>query len=308
MKNFLGLRLVVLPVLLLGNLTFGLAEEDAAGAITTEAAAAGGGSSEDLAKASQNPVGDLISVPFENNFYFGIGPSDSTLYAMIAKPVVPVNLGEWNLINRFVIPLLYTDGQDTEDINRLIEDRLGSVQVPFTSGGQPDLGSAWGIGDITWQGFFTPADPGEVIVGLGPAVTFPTHTEDRFGTDKWSAGPALVVLSMPGNWVFGGLVQHSWSFAGPDDAGDVNKTTLQYFVNYNFGDGWYLTSSPVFTANWEADSGQRWTVPIGGGIGKLHKFGNQPVDFKFQSFYNLESPDMAADWSVQFTVKLLFPK
>ena len=113
---------------------------------------------------------------------------------------------------------------------------------------------------------------------------------------------------MPGNWVVGGLVQQSWSFAGPSDEGDVNKTSLQYFLNYNFGDGWYLTSSPTFTANWEADSGQRWTAPLGGGLGKLHKFGNQPVDFKFQSFYNVEAPDGAADWSVQFTVKFLFPK
>lgn len=37
---------------------------------------------EDLAKQSQNPLGANISSPFENNLYFGIGPSDSTAYAL----------------------------------------------------------------------------------------------------------------------------------------------------------------------------------------------------------------------------------
>ena len=33
--------------------------------------------SSDLAKASQNPVGDLVSLPFQNNTSFGIGPNDA---------------------------------------------------------------------------------------------------------------------------------------------------------------------------------------------------------------------------------------
>ncbi|MEM7146397.1 MAG: neuromedin U [Verrucomicrobiota bacterium] len=263
---------------------------------------------EDLAKASQNPVSSLISVPLENNFFFGIGPSDSMAYAMIAKPVIPMQLGDINLVNRFIFPVLYTEGQDTEDVANVLGVTEEAVQIGFTSGGGPDFGSKWGVGDLTYQGFFTAAEPKDVIVGIGPALTFPTHSDDRFGSDKWSAGPAVVVLTMPGNWVVGCLLQHSWSYAGPDDAADVNKSTFQYFLNYNFEDGWYASMSPVITKNWEGTNGNRWTVPVGGGIGKLHKFGDQPVDFKLLGYYNVAHPEFGADWQLQFTVKFLFPQ
>ncbi|MBW1819884.1 MAG: hypothetical protein JRJ60_22320 [Deltaproteobacteria bacterium] len=44
---------------------------------------------QDMAKQSQNPLGTIISMPFENNFYFGIGPSDATAYVLDMKPVYP---------------------------------------------------------------------------------------------------------------------------------------------------------------------------------------------------------------------------
>jgi hypothetical protein len=112
---------------------------------------------------------------------------------------------------------------------------------------------------------------------------------------------------MPGNWVLGVLAQNMWSFAGPDGAKNVNKLTFQYFVNYNLSDGWYLTSTPVMTADCTKSS-DRWTVPVGGGVGRLVKLGKQPVDFKVQAFANLVKPDLGPDWSVMGSVKLLFPK
>jgi hypothetical protein len=279
-----------------------LALADQSAAVETS----GEGSETELAKASQNPLGSLISVPFESNFYFGIGPSDATAYILSLKPVYPMNFGELNLINRFIIPVMYGEGQAEADLAALVSEN--SIQTGFSSGLSVATGSEFGLGDITWQGFVTPASPGDWILGLGPAMTFPTHTAARFGTDKWSAGPAFVALTMPGPWVIGGLVQQSWSYAGPDDASTVNKATFQYFLNYNFGDGWYLSSSPVMTANWGADSGERWTIPLGGGIGKMHNFGNLPVDFKLAGYYNVEKPEFSPDWQLQFTVKFLFPK
>ena len=89
---------------------------------------------------------------------------------------------------------------------------------------------------------------------------------------------------------------------------DENKFLFQYFINHNFGGGWYASSTPIITANWEAGSGQKWTVPVGGGFGKLHRFSKLPVDMKIQSFYNVVKPDFVPDWSLQFTVKFLFPK
>jgi len=256
---------------------------------------------EDLAKQSQNPLGTIISAPFENNFNFGIGPADATAYVLNMKPVYPTKLGRWNLINRFILPVIYTEGQDI-NIKSPLEVELGYSILNLAQG------SAFGLGDITYQGFFSPASLGKWIWGVGPAVVLPTATKDRYASDKWSAGPAAVALTTPGKWVVGVLAQNVWSFAGDSDASNVNKFLFQYFVNYNLDDGWYLTSTPTITANWEASSGNQWTVPFGGGLGRLMKWGKLPVDLKLAAYWNAEKPEFGSDWNLQFTMKFLFPK
>jgi hypothetical protein len=238
----------------------------------------------ELAQKSQNPVGDLISVPFENSTDFGVGQEDAIVNTLNLKPVYPTRLGSVILINRGILPIIYQEEP------------------------APGEGSEFGLGDLTYQVFFTPAAPKKVILGLGPAFIVPTHTADRLGTDKWSIGPAFVILAKPRPWLFGALVQHFWSVAGPGDEPSVNIFSFQYFINYNFESGWYLTSNPTMTANWQADSGDRWTIPVGGGIGKLVRLGNQPVDFKAQAFWNADKPAGGADWRLQLQCKLLFPK
>jgi len=257
---------------------------------------------EELAKQSQNPLGTVISAPFENNFYFGIGPSDATAYALNMKPVYPVNLGDWNLINRFIVPAIYTEGQNF-DVPPGSGFSLGYGEIADLASG-----SELGLGDTTYQAFFSPAKPGKWILGAGPVLVLPTATKDRYASDKWSAGIAGVALTMPGKWVIGSLLQNVWSFAGDDDAPKINKLLAQYFINYNMKNGWYLSTTPVMTANWEADSNSRWTIPIGGGVGRLVKHGKQPVDYKLAAYKNVEKPEFGADWSLQFTVKWLFPK
>ena len=109
-------------------------------------------------------------------------------------------------------------------------------------------------------------------------------------------------------WVVGVLAQNTWSFARHGDAPDQNSFLFQPIINYNLDGGWYLSSVPVITANWEGHSGDKWAVPLGGGIGRLMRVGKQPVDFKLASYYCVERPDGGPRWSHQFTVKLLFPK
>jgi len=254
---------------------------------------------DDLAKQSQNPIGNMISLPMQNNTYFGVGPSEEWANSFQLQPVYPVNFGKVNLINRAIIPVNYLAGQEIELPER-VQVATGFVKFATDSVG--------GLGNITWQGFLSPAKPGKVIWGAGPVLQIPTNTDDRLGTDKWSAGIGGVALTMPGKWVLGALAYNLWDFAGPSDEEDVNSLLFQYFVNYNLENGWYLTSTPVITADWEADSDERWTVPFGLGIGRLVKFGKQPVDFKVQPFWYAKKPDNGPEWSLQLQVKLLFPK
>lgn len=242
-------------------------------------------SEEDLAKETQNPVSDLISVPFESNFNFGVGPNDDLQYILNVQPVLPFRLSEdWNLITRTIIPLID-------------QPELG-----------PGVGDVFGLGDIQLSQFLSPAKSGALIWGIGPIVQFPTATDDALGSDKWSAGPTAAALTIRGPWVAGALVNHLWSFAGDDDRADVNQTLIQPIVNYNLPGGWFLTSVPYITANWETDGDDRWTVPIGIGVGKVHRFGTQPVSLQLTPYYNVVRPDDAAEWTLQFRINLLFPK
>lgn len=248
---------------------------------------------DDLAKKSQNPVGNIISLPFEYWHYDGMA-NDSKADALMIKPVYPLGFEKVTLINRFIVPVLSVDA-NVGGVD------LGNIPTP-----NADLDES-GLGNIQYQGFITPAAPGKVIWGVGPVFEFPTNSSG-LGSDKWSAGAAALALTMPGNWVVGALVQNMWSYAGPGDEPDVNKFTFQYFINYNLSNGWYLTSTPILTADWEKSSSNQWTVPFGGGIGKLARFGKQPVDFKLQAFGNVEKPEGGPDWSMMFAVKFLFPK
>lgn len=253
----------------------------------------------DLAKASQNPIGNMISLPMQNNTYFNVGPDKKSANSFQLQPVYPINFGNFNLINRMIIPVNHLESQK---VTVPVQGHLKDDHVTF------DSDSATGLGNITWQGFISPAKPGKVIWGVGPVLQMPTNTDDQLGGDKWSGGPGFVALTMPGKWVIGALGYNIWDFAGEGSAESVNSLLFQYFVNYNLEKGWYLTTTPVITADWTADSDERWTVPFGLGVGRMVKFGKQPVDFKVQPFWYAEKPDNGPDWSVQFQVKFLFPK
>ena len=256
------------------------------------AGGASGTSTSDLAKAAQNPVADMISLPFQNNTYFGIGPDgDDVANVLNIQPVYPINLSEqWNVITRTIVPIVYVP-----DL------------TPGLPGQSPGGSSEFGLGDIQFTAFLSPAKPKELIWGLGPVFRFPTATDELLGARKWSAGPSAVALRSHGHWTYGALAQNLWSFAGSGDQ-SVNQLLIQPFVNYNMADGWYLTSAPIITANWEVSSDDRWTVPIGGGIGKIFHLGHQPMNAQLQAFYNVETPDAGPEWTLRFQIQLLFPR
>ncbi len=238
-----------------------------------------------LAQLTQNPVADLISVPFQNNTNFGLGPNDRTQNVLNIQPVVPLGLSaNWNLITRTIVPVIV----------------------------QPDLasesGSTTGLGDILFSAFLSPGQPGKVIWGVGPAISLPTGKEG-LSSEKWALGPSIVVLTMSGPWVAGVLWNNIWSVAGDDDRPDTNNMLVQYFINYNLPNGWYLISAPIITANWKASSGNKWVVPFGAGAGKVFRVGKQPLNASLQAYVNAVKPDdFGADWTLRAQLQFLFPK
>ncbi len=254
-------------------------------AATTPAQAAM--TAEELAKIAQNPVGNLISLPIQNNTNFNVGPRDGTQNILNIQPVFPISVNQdWNIITRTIVPVISMPAFSDAD------DRTN------------------GLGDVQFSSFLSPADPGKWIWGIGGIAQLPTNSDAKLGNDNWGLGPTGVVLRLEkGNpWVYGVLVNNVWSFSGRETGGSYNNGLIQPFLNYNFSEGLYLTSSPVATVNWKAESGQQWTIPLGGGIGKIFHLGRLPVNTQLSAYYNVEHPDEAADWQLRFQVQFMFPK
>jgi hypothetical protein len=242
-----------------------------------------------LTEKSQNPIGDLISVPFQNNTNFGTGTLDKTQNVTLFQPVAPISLDpDWNLIVRPITPITY--------------------QPPLF----PTDSYDFGIGDIQLQTYLVPkkvvpVPGGSFIWGVGPVLQAKTATDPRLGTGKWSAGAGGVLFFAIKPFTFGALLNNIWSFAGDSDRANVNLMTFQPFINYNMPDGWFLVSSPVMTANWEATSGNRFTIPLGGGFGRVFKIGKQPINAQIQAFGYADKPAGGPDWTLRTQWTFLFP-
>jgi hypothetical protein len=237
-------------------------------------------SADELAQKAANPIADLMSIPFQNNTDFGLGEFDRTRNVLNIQPVVPLAGGK--LITRTIIPFVWLPDVSAE---------TGS----FSSG----------LSDIVFTAFYVPSG-GAFMWGVGPVVEFPTGGASR-GAEKWSIGPSVVLLKQAGPWTLGILANNVWSIAGESARAAVNRGLLQYFIVYQLGNGWYVNSAPVNTANWKAESGQKFLVPLGAGGGKLLFLGKLPVNVQSQVYYNVVKPDAGPDWQLRVQLQVLLP-
>lgn len=236
----------------------------------------------DLAKKLTNPVASLISIPFQSNWDFGVGPDDGRRFTMNFQPVMPFELNEnWNLISRIVAPII--------------------AQPALTTGGDP----SFGIGDTSVSMFFSPKQ-GKLIWGVGPAVVLPITSDPTLGTGMFSLGPSFVVLKQSGPWTYGALLTQVWSVAGDDGRADVSQGFLQPFLAYTTKTAMSFSLNSESAYNWEADS-DRWTVPINLSMSKVLKLGNKPISVGFGIRYYAETPDGGPDWGFRVPLTILLP-
>ena len=239
----------------------------------------------DLAKATQNPVGDLTALPVEIKFLAGGALTDGrSILNVNFEPVIPMAVNKnWNVIVRTIFPYLNVPG--------------------------PQLTRFTGIGDVKEQLFFSPSHPGALLWGVGPVFSFPTATNELATTGAWAAGPSAVVLKFIGPLVLGTLAFNVWTFADNDNTRpEVNGLSVQPFFELNLPDGWAVGSSPSMTANWDAPKGEKWTVPLGLGISKVTLVGPLPMLLGIDYYNNVKRPTVSTKTEMRFLVALLFPK
>ena len=238
-------------------------------------------SAQELAKEKHNPFANQISIPLQLSSSLDVGPGNGTTGGLNVQPVIPVSLGyDWRLITRTSLSLLTT-------------------QQPHRKG--------W-FGDIELQTYVSPGFFNKWVWGFGPVVDAPTATENSLGTGKWSAGPAAGLVFVSGPWVNGVLANQTWSFAGQSDRAAVSQSTFEPVISYNFENGWFLGFDSTMTADWNAPSDRRWTIPIGLDAGKEFEIGRHTLSFQFGTYYNVERAEGAARWLVRVQVTLEFPK
>jgi len=235
-----------------------------------------------LAKASQNPVANLVSLPLQYNFYTagGLGPASEMV--LNVQPVLPLPIGKnWLIVSRTI--------------------------VPFTSVPLSETTKSTGIADIEEQVYFTSSRPQKFTWGAGPIFSFPTATNNFIQTGQWGLGPTAVALVMPGPWVIGLLANNIWRIGGDARGHVLNTFTMQPFINYNLAHAWAISTSPIITSDWSAPDDERWTVPIGLGFSKITHIGDQPMNLGIQYYHNIKHPSFAGSEQMRFVVTALWP-
>lgn len=252
--------------------------------ILTISASAQQQSAAELAKKLSNPVASLISVPFQNNSDYGIGPYRGSKNTMNIQPVIPIHLTpKLNLIGRVILPVITQNNVVSE----------GSKQ--------------FGLSDAVVSGFFSPSESKNgVIWGAGPVFLVPTATNDYLGTKKFGIGPTGLILKQSNGWTYGALVNQIWSVAGDKERADVNQLFLQPFCAFNWKSGAGVSGNMEITQNWKASTTLAFLNPTITGVTKL---GKQIVSLAVGPRIPISGPEATKpDFGWRAVLILVFPK
>jgi hypothetical protein len=240
----------------------------------------------EIAKKTQNPIANLISLPLQLNYDHDIGPQQKgkTWYLKV-QPVIPISLNEdWNVISRTIVPI--------------------ANQMDYA----PGYGDQSGVGDVTQSFFFSPKKPTDSgwIWGVGPALLIPSGN-DHLSSEKWGAGPTAVFLKQEHGWTYGMLANQIWSYAGSDKHADVNATFVQPFLSYTTSHYTTFGINSESTYNRET---QEWSVPLNLTVTQLLRVDKQLLTLMAGVRYWADTPDNVGPehWGLRLQATFLFPK
>ena len=265
-----------------------------------------------IGEALANPLSYLWLVFTQNDTRWwkgdaldAFGEDTKVQNTYLLQPVLSIQLSEtWKTIIRPVIPINSFQSIDGVDIS--------TTGVPPTILGV-DFERKTGLGDIVlWTAFSNKYTP-PFIFGFGPTIMMNTASDDLLGTGKWSAGPMVLGVNVSEKWIFGGVAQHWWSFAGQDDLTintslgpqtvrrpQVNLTDFQLIYRYRINASTNIGGAPNIQYNWDTD---QLSLPLGLGSDFLIKIGPLPVKVGAEFYYFFERDD---DFGPDFQLRLLF--
>jgi hypothetical protein len=239
---------------------------------------------DDFSKETENPVTRQTTLPlrYEADFLDGADKLTKSTFEL-DQAVVPFRLNDdWSLITRTKLP---AEALPPKKAGDSWADGLSNGYTTFFLSPEHGRGFCWGAGQVLYY----------------PA------TNSILGATKWGTGPSVAFIHEDtGPWVFALVANNIWTFGGAAGNNATNQMLLNPIISYHFADGWALSSSPEITANW-ISNGNKWTVPVGGGVSKVVRFGEQPIKFGLAAYYNAIRPTTSQDpWQLQATLTFVF--
>jgi hypothetical protein len=249
-------------------------------ALAFPAAGQDGDGGQSLEQAANDPTASVTSVQIADwwafNYHDLPGGEDNVI---ALRAAIPFSTGPLDHIFRITAPFI-TD-------HPVLEDGLSDITV-F------DLV----VFNQTWGRW-----------GVGAVALLPTGGSTR-GADQWAAGPAVGFTARPApGWLVGLFNQNLFHISGEQALGqeDVNISSFQPILNHALGKGWSVGLSEMqIVYDW--DGSEFTSLPLGLQISKLHKFGDQPVQFSAQYEHNFYDDDVGASDTFRASAKFLFSR
>lgn len=242
------------------------------------------------------PVAEVVDLALRNETSFGIGPHSRTANFTYLEPSFPTAVTTLGL-----------------DLAHVI--RLPLVWQPVNVA---RTGGTYGLSDLEYQVLLTPAHRGQLTFGVGGIGHVPTATDVTIGDHKWGLGPAAAVHWSGGPLLVGATVTQQWTFASAGNYPVLNRLTLQPTVSWGLGRGWAVVTSPIITADWKRPAGDRWMVPVGGGVQKMFSIGGTRVGLRLEGYGYALKPGSAfvaanplinvPEWMLRAGLNILIPR
>jgi len=246
--------------------------------------------------ASLIPGGNLVDVSLRDEVGLGIYHKERAGNATWLEPSFPTLLGtgDWLLSHQIHLALLWQP-----------------VVVARTGG-------TYGMGGLRYEALVSPAGPGRVQWGLGPALQFPTETDTTIGDHKWAAGLSGALGGAVGPAFLGISATQLWTYASSGGYPTVNRLRLRPTATVDLRGGFFLLTAPEITADWKRPAADRWTVPVGAGAGKRFSVGATRISLTLEGYWTALGPTSSwtrtwpytapPDWSVRTGLSVIFPR
>lgn len=248
---------------------------------------------QELSSAIINPLAKIWRLDFENDTIYNSGDIADSEWTntLTFRPRLPISLGKWILLIQPQVPLIDTQPKFEESL-------IDGISVSKVTGFGDTI-----LATVIGRQIFK-----DIEIGLGPSFILPTATKNATGQGKWQAGPAATIFYVPKGWTIGMIPQVWWSFAGDNDREDTNQMEIQYTIARHFSGGWNLRTRPTIKADFKADSGNKWNVPIGAGISKLVKIHKIPILIGVEGQRSIiKQDDYGAEWTIVSDITVVIP-